>query len=167
MDLLNAVILHKGAPVAAEVVAVERGGVEDRRVPLRLLLLVANDLLEDVLEVEDLHGLAEVFDVLRRPRLQLGRVYVDERAVGEAADAASALVSLQDLLMAEDLTAPQALQLVADFTRILPNLPALFVDGEAEVAINLDDSLLNQLSAPHQIDRLRVLPDVVERCAFR
>ena len=45
--------------------------------------------------------------------------------------------------MAEDLTAPQSLQLVADLTCILANLPALFIDWVTEVAINLENGFHN------------------------
>ena len=68
--------------------------------------------------------------------------------------------------MAKYFAHGDVLELVADLTRSLANLPALLVDWVPEVAIDLNDSFLDELAAAANIDRMRILPNVVQSRIF-
>ena len=69
--------------------------------------------------------------------------------------------------MAKYFAHGDVLKLVADLSRRLANLPALLVDWVPEVAVDLNDSFLDELAAAANIDRVRVLPNVVQSRIFR
>ena len=146
---------------------VDLRSVQDRCVTLRLLFVVASYLVDHEVEVKVAHVLLEVLDAFRGPPFEhLLSIYVNQGAVSDAADAASAFEALQDLLMAKYFSHGDVLELVADLTRSLANLPALLVDRVPEVAVDLNDSFLDELAAAANIDRMRVLPNVVQSRIF-
>ena len=149
--------------MAIELRAVEKGGVS-----LSLFFVVAVDLADDVVEVEDPHSLLELLNVAGRPALKnLAAAHIDQRAVGKAADATPAIVALDYLFMAKNATLPEVLQLVANLLGGLAHLPRLLVDGVPEVGVNLDDSLHDELSLPDDVEGRRVLPYIVQSGSLR
>ena len=92
---------------------------------------------------------------------------VHKGAVSEAANATSALVALQDLLMPEDRPHVHTLELVADLTRRFADFPAFLVNRIPEVAVDLDDCFVDELAAAADINGVWVLPNVIKSGALR
>mmetsp|Transcript_24946 Transcript_24946/g.33410 ORF Transcript_24946/g.33410 Transcript_24946/m.33410 type:complete len:307 (-) Transcript_24946:976-1896(-) len=168
LDLLLRVHLHELAAGAREVVAIQRRAVKDRLVSLCLLFVVPSDFVDDVVEVENAHLLSEVLHALRRPPFHhLLSANVDERAVSEAAHATAPFVALEHFFVPENTPLEDALQLVTDCAGILADFPTFFVDGEPEVAVDLNDGLLHQLAPAAHVDSVRVLTDVIHGGSLR
>ena len=105
--------------MAIELRAVEQGGVS-----FCLFFVVAVDFAYDVVEVEDPHSFLELLNVTGRPALQdLATTHVDQRAIGKASDATSAIVALDYLFMAKNAPLPEVLQLVTNLLRGLAHFP--------------------------------------------
>ena len=82
LDLVLLIHFHELGALAREIMTVDLCTVEDRRIALRLFLVVASYLIDHVVEVEVAHVLLEVLDSLRRPPLEhLLSVDVNQGAV--------------------------------------------------------------------------------------
>ena len=143
------------------------GGVQDGSVALCLFLAEALDFVHYVVKVENTHVFLQLLNVSVGPAFEdVITTNVDDRAISEAAHAASSIEALDDLLVAEDRPFRQLLQLVSELSSGLTDLPPLEINRVSEVAIQLYDRLHNELAAADYIEGHRVLPDIINCGAF-
>ena len=109
VDLGLVVTGKEGSPMACQIVAVNVSGVKNCIVSLLFLLLVAANLIQDVVEVEIPHILPELVYMRVTPFSDIVRVHVDQGDVGDAADPTTSFEALENLLVAKHCALPQVL----------------------------------------------------------
>ena len=147
--------------------AVHVGGIQDCSISLCLFLAKSLDFVHYVVKVENAHVFLQLLNVSVGPAFKdVITTTVDDRAISEAAHAASSIEALNDLLVAEDGALWQILQLVSELPGGLTDRPPLKINGVSEVAIQLYDGLHDELAAADHIEGHRVLPDIIDRGTF-
>ena len=147
--------------------AVHVGGIQDCSISLCLFLAKSLDFVHYVVKVENAHVFLQLLNVSVGPAFEdVITTNVDDRAISEAAHAASSIEALDDLLVAEDGALWQILQLVSELPGGLTDLPPLKINRVSEVAIQLYDGLHDELTAADHIEGHRILPDVIDRGTF-
>ena len=91
---------------------------------------------------------------------------IDDGAISDASHTTPSAKALDDLLVTEHRTFGQILQLVPNLSCSFADFPSLEVDGVPEVAIQLDQSLHDELTAPNYIEGESILPDIIDSGPF-